>query len=53
MTNNKNMLDIPEFLRRTPTIKRAIEAYEKIDILNKEKEQQTNESKSNTRNFAA
>ena len=53
MTNNKNMLDIPEFLRRHPTIKEATEAYEKTDTLDKEKDKQINEGTRNQTSFAA
>ena len=48
-----SLLDIPEFLRRNPTIKKATEAYEKTDTLNKEKDKQINEGTRNQTSFAA
>ena len=53
MDNKESLLDIPEFLRRNPTIKKATEAYEKTDTLDKEKDEQINEGTRNTTSFAA
>ncbi len=51
--DTNNLLDIPEFLRRNPTIKKATEAYEKTDTLDKEKDDQINEGTRNPTSFAA